>query len=120
LHLLFLFVRKKNGFSKMTAGEAEWNRSRTIMIVYMMGFGALLAGYFLYQHAVRYNQSYDLNCAAPGALISDIWGWDFVMQGLTGLFFVLYLLAGFAMLLFWYNKIPYYIFVVFSLLLVGK
>jgi hypothetical protein len=102
-----------------TAGEVEWNRSRIIAVVYLMVLGALLAGYYFYQHAIRYNQSYDMNCAAPGVLTSDIWGWEFMLQGFTGLLFIPFLMAGFTMLLFWSNRIAYYIVVIFSLLLVG-
>ncbi len=70
--------------SVVIAGEAEWNRSRAVVVSFLMVFGALLAGYYFYQHAVRYIQSYDVNCAAPGVLVSEIWSADFVIQGLTG------------------------------------
>jgi hypothetical protein len=70
--------------TSVIAGEAEWNRSRAVVVSFLMVFGALLAGYYFYQHAVRYIQSYDVNCAAPGVLVSEIWSADFVIQGLTG------------------------------------
>jgi hypothetical protein len=101
------------------AGETEWTRSRAVVLSGLLFLGVLLATYLLYQHAVRYTQSYDLDCAAPGMLMSDIWGADFVIQGLTGLLIVLYLMLGFVMLLFWYYRFPYLGFVIFSLVLVG-
>jgi len=76
--------KENNDMTTVIAGEAEWNRTRAVLVSYLMVLGALLAGYFFYQHAVRYTQSYDVNCAAPGILVSEIWSADFVMQGLTG------------------------------------
>jgi hypothetical protein len=110
---------KTNDMTTVIAGEAEWNRTRAVVVSYLMVLGALMAGYFFYQHAVRYTQSYDVNCAAPGVLVSEIWSADFVMQGLTGLLLVAYLLLGFAMLLFWYNRLFYVFFAGFTVLLFG-
>lgn len=118
--------KKRNGnrmssSSRESATEIEsrWNKSRYGLVVYLCILGALVAGYYFYQHAIRYTQSFDINCAAPGTLHSDIWSWDFVLQGSYSLCLFPHIILGFLMLAFWYEKILYFIFIFFTLLLVG-
>lgn len=99
--------------------ESRWNKSRYGLVVYLCILSALVAGYYFYQHAIRYTQSFDINCAAPGTLHSDIWSWDFVLQGSYSLCLLPHIILGFLMLAFWYEKILYFIFIFFTLLLVG-
>jgi hypothetical protein len=94
-----------------------WNLSRNVVYIYFLIFSLLLATYYFLQHAIRYIDSTDVNCAAPGVLQSELWGWDFILQGLYALFLIPFLVLGFTMLLFWYERIPYIIFGVYCLLI---
>lgn len=98
---------------------AAWNVSRYVMIAYLCVFTALYAGFSLYIGAVQYDDTYNANCRAPGTLTSDIWSWDFVIQGFYGLFLVPYIVFGFIMIIFWWTRVPYFVFVVLTLLLMG-
>lgn len=94
-----------------------WNLSRNVVFIYFLLFGLLLAVYYFLQHAVRYLNTTDANCAAPGTLVTELWGWDFILQGLYSLFLWPFFLLGFAMLVFWYERIPYVMFGVYCLLI---
>ena len=106
---------------RMTPADAvmRWNLSRNIVIIYMIFFSAVLAGFTLYVGAVQNEETYDANCLAPGTLTSTIWSWDFIIQGLYGVFLIPYIVVAFLMLLWWYTRVPYYIMVVYTLLLTG-
>ena len=94
-----------------------WNTSRTIVYIYLVVFGLLISVYYLLQHAVRYLNTTDANCAAPGTLVTELWSWDFILQGLYSPFLWAYFILGFSMLVFWYERIPYVIFGVYCLLI---
>lgn len=98
---------------------STWKKSRFGFTVYLCILAALFAGYYFYQQAIRYTQSFDVNCGAPGHLYSQIWSWDFVLQGSYSLCLVPHLVLGFLMLCYWYEKTLYFVFVFFTLLLVG-
>ncbi len=99
--------------------QESWNRSRTIMICYLWAFLIVLSAYYFYQHSVRYIQSYDQNCAAPGHFYSEIWSWNFVLQASYALCLLPYVGVAFTMYGLWFNRTPYYIFAVYTVFLTG-
>lgn len=99
--------------------QERWNRSRTVMVIYLCFMAAILIGFYFYAHAIPYQQTYNANCNAPGVLVSQIWDWNFVIQSMYGVCFVPLLVLGFLMLIYWYSSAPYVCFVIWSLLVVA-
>lgn len=106
----YLFVHLK-----MDAQE-KWNRSRIIMRIYLIVLVAVLAGFYVYAHAIPYTQTYNANCNAPGVLQTQIWDWNFVIQAFYAICFLPLLAIGYEMLVSWYSRVPYVCFVIWCLL----
>jgi hypothetical protein len=99
--------------------QEKWNRSRTVMQIYLCFTAAILMGFYFYAHAIPYLQTYNANCNAPGVLSSQIWDWNFVIQSMYAVCFIPLIVIGFLMLINWYNNAPYICFVIWSLLVVA-
>lgn len=74
--------------------QERWNRSRTVMQLYLCFMAAILIGFYFYSHAIPYEQSYNANCNAPGVLSSQIWDWNFIIQAMYGVSFITLITLG--------------------------
>ena len=109
------FTKLKKKCTMQSSIESRWNISRTVFLVYLGVFCLVFSTYYLYQHSVRYIQSYDYDNQTPGVFYSQIWNWDFAMQGIYSIIIGPYFFLAFLMFVRWFEKAPFYIFAVVSL-----
>jgi hypothetical protein len=95
--------------------ESRWSLSRNIFLIFLCIFDVLTVVYYFFQHAIRYIQSYDYNNATPGIFYSQIWSWDFILQGTYAFILLPYPFLAFIMYSRWFRKMPYYIFAPFNM-----
>ena len=97
-----------------SSGEEYWEQTRVFMRVWRGILCALLVALFFYSPAIRYLDTYDLNCAAPGTLTSELWSWEFILQALYGFFLIPLLWIAGEMITEWYNWRPYMWFLIWN------
>lgn len=97
--------------ASQSTGEQYWVETRVFMRVWRAILCALLVAFFFYMHSVKYLQTFNLDCAAPGMLTSDRWDWDFILQAFYGLWLITLLWASGMMLDIWYRWEPYAFFI---------
>jgi hypothetical protein len=98
-----------------SAVETRWSVSRSVFLIFLCIFCSITVIYYFYQHSIRYIQSYDFNNATPGIFYSQIWNWDFILQGTYALILIPYPCIAFIMYVRWFQKTPYYVFAPFNM-----
>ena len=99
-----------------SSGEEYWSETRTYMRAWRGVLAAILVAFFFYSHAIRYEHTYDKDCATPGMLFSQVWSWNFVLQAFYGFFMIGLLWISGEMLTEWYSWKPYVAFIVWNAL----
>lgn len=95
-------------------GLEFWANTRTFMRIWRGMLCAFLMAFFFYAPAIKYEQTYTANCAAPGTLLSQIWSWDFVLQAFYAIFLILLLWSSGDMLIEWHAWKPYVWFLIIN------